>query len=215
MKLHLALALPLALWWAPATLAQQPDVLAPAGPVPINPVNWVTTADRVRSGSQGEGITKFELTVSPRGVVDRCSVTGSSSFAALDELTCSLMMNRGCFHPATDQNGLPIASTFNNQVKWARPGHDIIGSTPRPYLLLNVSQLPQHISNPTFVHVLAVIGREGEVEACEGQAKGEGAPLNRVACKQLGAHAPDLTSRDNAGRPQRVLRSLLVEFLAG
>lgn len=185
------------------------------GAVPINPENWVTTTDRERSGSNGEGVTRFELTISPTGSVEQCRVTESSSFAALDQLTCSIMISRGHFRPARDQNGRPIASTFANQVRWARPGHTWVVPAPSPYLSLSVARLPERVSNPAYVRVLAVVGVGGQVEACEGQGKKADVALNAVACKQLGPQVPDLVGHDQSGAPRRVMHSLLVEFSTG
>jgi len=216
MKLIIALTVLAFVAMGHASLAQ--EIGPPKGAtqltnaMPINPASWVTTSDRERSGSNGEGLTRFELTISPSGLVENCRITESSSFAALDQLTCTLMISRGHFRPGRDQSGVAIASTFANQVRWAEPGHTWDVPGPRPYLSLTVSRLPEHLTTPAYVRVLAVVGIGGEVEACEGQAKGNLAVLNIVACQQLGHQLIDLVSRDQAGAPRRILRSLLVEF---
>jgi hypothetical protein len=216
MKLYIALIVSAFAVIGPASHAQEIRTSTRANQLvsatPINPANWVTTSDRERSGSNAEGLTRFELTISPAGSVERCRITDSSGFAALDQLTCSLMMSRGHFRPGKDQGAVPIASTFASQIIWAKPGRTWDVPGPRPYLSLVIARLPEHLTTPAYVRVLAVVGTGGEVEACEGQGKGELAVLNIVACQQLGHEMLDLVSLDQAGKPRRILRSLLVEF---
>lgn len=184
-----------------------------AEPKAIHPENWVTTQDRERSGSTGEGVAYFELTVSPAGDIEQCRIIESSGFDILDRLTCSLISHRGHFRPALDETGQPVASTWINRVRWARPGHTWEVPPRRADVLLTVTKLPEHVASPVNVRVLPIVGPEGHVEACEGSIY-DRAPdvLKVIACKQLGAELPDLISRDQSGGGRRMMRSLVVEF---
>ena len=184
-----------------------------AEPKAIHPENWVTTQDRERSGSTGEGVAYFELIVSPAGDIEQCRILESSGFDVLDRLTCSLISQRGHFRPALDQAGQPVASTWINRVRWARPGHTWEVPPRRADLLLTVTKLPEHVTSPVYVRVLPIVGPLGHVEACEGTIY-DRVPdlLKAIACKQLGTERPDLISRDQSGGGRRIMRSLLVEF---
>jgi TonB family protein len=166
------------------------------------------------SGSNGEGTTFFELTVSSAGEVEQCRVIQSSGIAVFDHLTCSLMGKRARFRPATDQNGQAIASTWSNRVKWVKPGHDISVTPPPPAIEVMVSRLPPKISSPVSAGVLAVIGLHGEVEACTGQNIAFPAALNTLACQQLQRTMPSVIARDNKGDARRILRFFWVRFSA-
>lgn len=185
-----------------------------AGAVPINPAGWATSKDRDRSGSDGEGITRFALTVSATGQVEDCTVTESSKFVVLDELTCSLMKSRGRFEPAKDQNGEPIASFYENSITWVRPGRSLKASGTPAHLSITLKRLPDGVRSPAQIRVLTVVGPDGKVEACEGQGKERLAVFNTIACAQLGTQVPDLIVQDHSGTPRRALRNLLVEFNA-
>ena len=184
------------------------------GAVPINPAGWATATDREDSGSDGEGVTKFSLMVSPMGAVEQCKIVVSSGFIILDQLTCSLMMSRGHFYPAKDQSGLPISSLYENTIAWVRPGHVLKASASPPYLSLTVKRLPDNVSSPTVIRVIVIVAPDGRIEACEGQGKDASMALNAVACGQVGPQVADLIARDQNGAPRRILRSLLVEFAA-
>lgn len=220
MKLFLALSVSAFAIVGPSSKAEELKTAKPtaariAGAVPINPAHWVTTTDRERSGSIGEGVTRFELTISPAGSVEQCKITESSNFAALDQLTCSLMVGRAHFRSAKDQRGLPIASTFVNQVKWVRPGGTLDAPAPRPHFMITVERLPEPMSSPAYVRVLAIIDSDGQVENCQGQGNETAAVLNTIACQQLGSQMLDLIGHDKSGQPRRMLRSLLVGFSTG
>ena len=184
-----------------------------AEPRAIHPENWVTTPDRERSGSSGEGVAYFQLTVSPDGDIEQCRILESSGFDILDRLTCSLISQRGHFRPALDQAGQPVASIWINRVRWARPGHTWEVPPRRADVLLTVTKLPEHVTSPVYVRVFPIVGPDGHVEACEGSIY-DRVPdvLKAIACKQLGNELPDLISRDQSGNARRIMRSLLVEF---
>ena len=181
---------------------------------PIHPERWVTTDDRLNSGSDGEGVTRFELTVSPVGGVVNCEVTQSSGYSVLDQLTCSLLMKRGRFLAARDQNGQAVASTWRNMVRWIKPEHSgqPLPPPPTPDMELTVTRLPPSVKSPARVRVLAVSSSKAELEACT-KAEDEGSDaLTRIACQQL-ATSGLLRDFQNSHSPsQRIMRAYTIAF---
>lgn len=87
------------------------------------PGTWVTEADyptqAIRLGHAG--VVGFALAVSAGGRVTGCEITRSSGFADLDALTCSLLLRRGRFTPASDEQGLPAPGRYASAVRWQIP----------------------------------------------------------------------------------------------
>ena len=54
----------------------------------------------------------LRLRIEPNGRPSRCDVMRSFGNSAADQWTCSLVMQRGQFRPATDDSGRPIAAWF-------------------------------------------------------------------------------------------------------
>jgi protein TonB len=50
--------------------------------------------------------------VQPDGKVSQCDVMRSFGDKAVDQWTCSLVLQRAVFRPATDASGRPIAAWF-------------------------------------------------------------------------------------------------------
>jgi len=64
-----------------------------------------------RSWPRG-GRVFVRVRVQPDGKVSQCDVMRSFGDRAVDQWTCSLVLNRAVFRPATDANGKPIAAWF-------------------------------------------------------------------------------------------------------
>jgi periplasmic protein TonB len=88
-----------------------------------NYAGWVTTNDYPTSGLRGEheGSTRYKLSVDAGGKATGCSVTASSGFADLDSATCSTLMHRAKFTPATDDAGAKVAGSYSGTVTWRLP----------------------------------------------------------------------------------------------
>jgi TonB family protein len=76
-------------------------------------------AAALRAGE--EGMVAFTLTVDPSGRATGCAITESSGSALLDSTTCSLLVRRARFRPATDEGGRPVTGTFRSKVIWRLP----------------------------------------------------------------------------------------------
>ncbi|MCA0904385.1 energy transducer TonB [Qipengyuania aquimaris] len=115
-------------------MAQESDIVPPVRTLPMepaekaqpteNPANWVTTEDypnwAERSGSQGRVVT--ELVIEKTGRVSACRITVSSDIPDLDRIACAKLMQRGRFKPARDEKGIPIASRYEQAVRFVLPG---------------------------------------------------------------------------------------------
>ncbi|WP_100260970.1 energy transducer TonB [Qipengyuania seohaensis] len=118
---------------APA-VAQESDTVRPVRILPIepaekaqpteNPATWVTTADypnwAARSGTQGRVVT--ELVIEKSGRVSACRIIVSSDIPDLDRTACEKLRQRARFKPARDEKGIPIASRYEQSVRFVLPG---------------------------------------------------------------------------------------------
>jgi periplasmic protein TonB len=101
----------------PSRAAFTPKAPKPRG----RPGEWVTRNDYpaqdLREGN--EGTVHFRLGVGAEGRVTSCTVIGSSGFPRLDAAACAKLTQRGKFDPATDENGVKVAGTWYNAVRWS------------------------------------------------------------------------------------------------
>ena len=88
-----------------------------------SPGQWITNNDypRAEMVQQIEGTVTFQLKVNSTGAVEKCVILHSSNAAALDQLSCKLMMQRAKFTPALDANDQPITSFYVNRIRWQIP----------------------------------------------------------------------------------------------
>jgi protein TonB len=78
-------------------------------------VRGITSRDYPPAIAQGwprGGRVFVRVRVQPDGKVSQCDVMRSFGDPATDQWTCSLILSRGQFRPATDDNGRPIAAWF-------------------------------------------------------------------------------------------------------
>lgn len=83
-----------------ATLLLASTAAQTAGPTPLtNPGSWITSADypAIALRANEEGAVGFALDVGADGRVRSCTITASSGSPALDERTCSLIVQRARF----------------------------------------------------------------------------------------------------------------------
>lgn len=101
--------------------ASRVEIERPA--VPIGPSNWLTDADYPAAAQRegASGIVKFILMVDEAGVVQDCSVEGTSGSALLDATGCVRLLERARFRPALDVGGNPVRSVFRSRIVWRLP----------------------------------------------------------------------------------------------
>jgi protein TonB len=87
------------------------------------PGNWATTNDYPTRAlrEEREGVTGFRVSVGTDGRATGCDVTSSSGSADLDQATCSNVMRRARFTPATDGEGNPTTGSYSSRVRWVIP----------------------------------------------------------------------------------------------
>jgi protein TonB len=87
-----------------------------------SPAEWIgggpSDADNRRGRYQGS--VEVQVTVEPGGHVSNCAPVRGSGNAALDELTCRLVVQRARFKPALDAQGRPVASQVYTSFVWGR-----------------------------------------------------------------------------------------------
>ena len=85
-----------------------------------DPGSWNSQIDyptsAVREGR--EGVSRFELTITPEGRVGTCRITASSGHSDLDATTCKLVSVRARFQPARDGAGNKVAGQYTQSVRW-------------------------------------------------------------------------------------------------
>ncbi|MFS0737640.1 TonB family protein [Sphingomonas sp. 1P06PA] len=88
-----------------------------------NPAQWVTSDDYPPSSIRNEeaGTVAVAWDINEAGRIENCRVTSSSGHPALDEATCRLLIRRGRYTPAKDENGNPIRSSSSRRVRWEIP----------------------------------------------------------------------------------------------
>ena len=94
---------------------------------PLNYTSWrIIAADYPaelwQEGPEGE--TSYQLVVDEEGRPSACEITESSGNAILDQLTCDIIMERGMFNPAQDEEGNPTAGDYSGFHFWRKRGPD-------------------------------------------------------------------------------------------
>ena len=99
---------------ARAALSRQP---APPGG---RPANWFRSDDYPASALRAEqtGMVVMRLSVAADGRVEACDVVVSSGYAALDQRSCQVILERARFEPALDAVGRPVAVKAIDRVNW-------------------------------------------------------------------------------------------------
>jgi len=73
--------------------------------------------EALKNGWEGDVIA--DLTISPRGRVSACRIVQTSGHKDLDDATCSLLIKRSIFKPATDSRGKPVEDHYRTPpIKW-------------------------------------------------------------------------------------------------
>ena len=100
-----------------------PGLLLPKeAPTPLRQP-WVSTNDYPLRALQQEleGTVTYKVKVDINGVVKACEIASSSGHVDLDVATCTTVMKRARFYPATSADGGPIEGVFVGDVNWKIP----------------------------------------------------------------------------------------------
>ena len=91
----------------------------PSDPIPVGDRStWVLWTDWPVDlyEQEIEGTISVELGIGIDGLVDTCRVTRSSGYAAMDEVACVRLTQRGRFKPARDASGRAVSGLYNTNV---------------------------------------------------------------------------------------------------
>lgn len=72
-----------------------------------------------REGHQGT--VTFRMLVDEQGKPAACDIVESSGWPELDARTCTIMMQRLRFKPATDKAGNPAKGSWTSKLRWVLP----------------------------------------------------------------------------------------------
>lgn len=122
-----------------------PRTYHPSWPRPLGRLaDWASDAD-YPAGARSrkvQGVTSIKLTIASTGVPTDCAIIRSSGDAELDKTTCTLLLARARFEPATDRAGLAISGTYSCAVRWQLPNADSISapllSAPLPGKIVEI-----------------------------------------------------------------------------
>ena len=112
-----------------------------------------------------EGVTRFQLLISPDGKIVDCEVTSSSGHEDLDRQTCFLATKRVQFRPARGASGQPVWGVYRTQALWALPERSI-QAPPAPDLELSVNRLPEGSVEPPAVKLAYAVDQHGNPSSC-------------------------------------------------
>ncbi|MDA9918607.1 energy transducer TonB [Erythrobacter sp.] len=107
-------------------------------PTDYPPESWV---------NDEEGTAYFELTISALGQADHCTIIESTGYDALDIRTCEIALERGRFHPASDESGSPVEGTLRDYQVWTKREPQFAGTA--------------------VVHVRYDVDKTGKIMNCE------------------------------------------------
>jgi len=87
------------------------------------PSTWIRADDYPTAmiAADVEGTASVKLVLSATGAPTDCTVGTSSGFVELDALTCSLLLQRGRFKPATGSDGRPTGAVYSIRITWKIP----------------------------------------------------------------------------------------------
>jgi TonB family protein len=171
---------------------------------PATPLPWFEFRDYPMKAFEKnqEGITRFELLVSPDGNISSCKVTASSGHDELDTTTCYLAQKRVKFRAARDSDGRAVWGVYRSQAVWAIPDHQL-SAPPAPDLEVMLNKLPDNTTQPAAVKLAYAIDPNGNPSSCTMMPDSLRQPqvLVDVACKQLLSSADHKPVLGPDGRP--------------
>jgi outer membrane biosynthesis protein TonB len=110
-------------WEASANATDAGSSKASAAKASPDAGRWVTTDDLPRGLMQPDEVvvSHFVLTVSAKGDVTNCDILLPSARPELDRRACQLIILRGKYKPARDQDGKPTQGVDWRSVRWQVP----------------------------------------------------------------------------------------------
>lgn len=182
---------------------------------PVTPLPWFEFKDYPMKAFEKneEGVTRFELLISPEGKIASCKVYSSSGHDELDKATCFLTQKRVQFQPARDANGQPVWGTYKSQAVWAIPEHRLYAPAP-PDLEVSLNQLPPETKKPPAVKLAYAVDAQGNASSCTVMPSSLQQPqiLVDLGCKELLASANRTPVLAPDGQPVAAVKTGAVLF---
>lgn len=173
-------------------------------------------------------IIRTRTTVRTDGLIQSCIVEERSGDDKLDAYTCSLILKRAKFRPATWTDGSPVYGVIRVPVIWAigdiRPSDAdafsaIVFNAIVPDMELSVNRLPKGAHSPVGVGLLVAAEADGRVVTCIGylppgskKPKGYFPELIPIACQQVMSKLKVPPPLDADGKPMRSVQTVAVNF---
>ena len=94
----------------------------PAKPL-LSPGQWITSSDYpLQMLDTGQpGLVNFRLSIGADGIPTACDIQATTRNKAFDDAVCKSVMRRARFSPALDAQGQPIATYYQNAVRFQLP----------------------------------------------------------------------------------------------
>jgi TonB family protein len=182
---------------------------------PVTPLPWFEFRDYPMKAFErnAEGVTRFELLISPDGKIVDCEVTSSSGHEDLDRQTCFLATKRVQFRPARGANGQPVWGVYRTQALWALPERSI-QAPPAPDLELSLNKLPEGVVEPPAVKLAYEIDQRGNPSSCTLMPSSLKQPqvLVELGCAKLLEHEKGKPVIGPAGQAVRAVKTGAVLF---
>lgn len=160
---------------------------------PVTPLPWFEFKDYPMKAfeKKAQGVTRFELLVSPDGAIADCSIVSSSGNAELDKATCYLATKRVKFTPARGEAGTPVWGIYRSQALWALP-ENRLSAPPAPDLEISLNKLPEGAKEPAAVKLAYAVDPNGNPSSCTLMPSSLKQPqlLVDLGCKELLKSAP-------------------------
>jgi TonB family protein len=184
---------------------------------PVTPLPWFEFRDYPMKAfdKNEEGVTRFELLISPDGRIADCTVYASSGHGELDKTTCYLAQKRVEFRPARDANGQPVWGTYRGQAIWAIPDHRL-SAPPAPDLEVSLNALPADTQTPAAVKLAYAVDAQGNPSSCTVMPSSLRQPqvLVDLGCKELLESADHTKVIGPNGQPVPAVKTGAVLFKA-
>ncbi|WP_324749865.1 TonB family protein [Sphingomonas sp. LY54] len=185
---------------------------------PVLTGDWIRHNDYPTSALQRgeEGAVEYRVVVSPEGKPENCEVLAITGEEKFGRLTCSLLMRRARFSPATDEAGQPAYGVFHSINNFWLPKGTKSKYPMRltPDLSLAVESLPADVPSPAKAAVHIVVDEGGAVQTCSVPSSELHQTLASVACAQIPKLWEEAPVKNAAGLAIPYVRTVTVSFEA-
>ena len=182
---------------------------------PVTPLPWFEFEDYPMKAfeKRQEGVTRFELLVTPAGKIADCRITSSSGHEELDKATCHLATKRVQFRPAKGADGQPVWGLYRTQAAWALP-ENRLEAPPPPDLEVSLNKLPEGAVQPPAVKVAYAVDQQGNPSTCTLMPSSLRQPdvLVELACKELMGRSANTPVIGPGGQPVPAVKTGAVLF---